>query len=200
MTPSAAHPDEINLTGKILIAMPGMQDPRFDRSVVLICAHSDEGAMGLVLNRPLPEISFGELLAQLDITSDDRMRPIEVRFGGPVEPARGFVLHRLSPEAEAAGDEESGRMRIGRHLAMTSTRDILVDIAQGAGPDNAFLALGYAGWGPGQLESEMAANGWLTGNGDEALIFAPADSPKWTAALRELGIDPSMLSAASGRA
>lgn len=193
--PSGAR-GQTNLTGKILIAMPGMADPRFERSVVLVCAHTDEGAMGLVLNRPLPEIDFGDLLEQLGIETDAAARRIEVRFGGPVEPGRGFVLHNV-PEH---GDDPEGRLRIGRTLAMTTTRDILEDLANGRGPASAVLALGYAGWGPGQLEDEMLQNGWLTGDGAEDLIFSTAHSDKWQTALRAQGIDPSLLSAAAGRA
>ena len=187
---------DANLTGKILIAMPGMSDPRFERSVVLVCAHSEDGAMGLVLNRPLPEIGFDELLAQLGITADDNMRRIEVRFGGPVEPGRGFVLHKVAEH----GDDPEGRLRIGQGLAMTTTRDILMDLAHGDGPAQAVLSLGYAGWGPGQLESEMLANGWLTGEGAEDLIFDATHDDKWQRALRAQGIDPSLLSAAAGHA
>lgn len=185
-----------NLTGKILIAMPGMADPRFERSVVLICAHSDDGAMGLVLNRPLPEVDFGDLLEQLGIEADDSIRNIEVRFGGPVEPGRGFVLHKV-PEH---GDDPEGRVRIGRSLAMTTTRDILEDLANGAGPESAVLALGYAGWGPGQLEDELLQNGWLTGESADELIFGDADQDKWSRALTVQGINPSVLSGAAGRA
>lgn len=185
-----------NLTGKILIAMPGMTDPRFARSVVLICAHSEDGAMGLVLNRPLPEIDFSDLLEQLDIDTGTGQRPVEVRFGGPVEPGRGFVLHRVKEH----GNDPEGRLRIGPHLAMTTTRDILEDLAQGRGPADAVLALGYAGWGPGQLESEMLANGWLTGDGADDLVFGAAHDEKWGAALRAQGIDPSVLSGAAGHA
>jgi putative transcriptional regulator len=185
-----------NLTGKILIAMPGMADARFQRSVVLVCAHSDEGAMGLVLNRPLPEIGFGDLLEQLGIEADDAARQIEVRFGGPVEPGRGFVLHNV-PEH---GEDPEGRLRISGVLAMTTTRDILEDLAHGEGPESAVLALGYAGWGPGQLEEEMLQNGWLTGDGAEELIFGNDHDEKWQAALKAQGIDPSLLSAAAGRA
>ena len=185
-----------NLTGKILIAMPGMSDPRFQRSVVLICAHTDDGAMGLVLNRPLSELHFGDLLQQLEIEAGDNPRQIEVRYGGPVEPGRGFVLHSV-PEH---GDDPEGRMRIGSTLAMTTTRDILEDLAHGDGPDSAVLALGYAGWGPGQLEQEMLQNGWLTGDVGAELIFGDAGADKWQIALLSQGIDPSMLSGAAGRA
>jgi putative transcriptional regulator len=185
-----------NLTGKILIAMPGMGDPRFERSVVLICAHSDEGAMGLVLNHALPEIDFTELLEQLGIEVEENARPIQIRFGGPVEPGRGFVLHKVAEH----GQDPEGRMRIGHSLAMSTTRDVLEDLAQGTGPDPAVLALGYAGWGPGQLETEMLSNGWLTGDSAEDLIFDAANDDKWQRALRAQGIDPSVLSAAAGRA
>lgn len=194
--PPSRGDGQTNLTGKVLIAMPGMADPRFERAVVLICAHTDEGAMGLVLNRPLPEIDFGDLLEQLGIDTEPSARQIEVRFGGPVEPGRGFVLHNV-PEH---GDDPEGRLRIGRTLAMTTTRDILEDLAHGHGPSSAVLALGYAGWGPGQLESEMLQNGWLTGDGADELIFGASHSDKWQSALRAQGIDPSLLSAAAGRA
>ncbi|MDB6180775.1 YqgE/AlgH family protein [Paracoccus fistulariae] len=193
---NSADKAEGNLTGKILIAMPGMSDPRFERSVVLICAHSDDGAMGLVLNSPLPEVDFGDLLQQLGIEVDDSIRNVEVRFGGPVEPGRGFVLHKV-PEH---GEDPEGRVRIGRSLAMTTTRDILEDLALGRGPDTAVLALGYAGWGPGQLESELLQNGWLTGESADDLIFGTSDQDKWSRALGVQGIDPSMLSGAAGRA
>lgn len=187
----------VNLTGKFLIAMPDMADPRFERSVVLICAHSDEGAMGLVLNRPLPEIDFGDLLAQLGIeTGDTAPRRIEVRFGGPVEPGRGFVLHDVPEHGETA----EGQMRIGGALAMTTTRDILEALAGGQGPEKAILALGYAGWGPGQLEEELVRNGWLVGSRADDLIFGSDHELKWQAALRAEGIDPSLLSSAGGRA
>lgn len=193
---NSADKAEGNLTGKILIAMPGMSDPQFERSVVLICAHSDDGAMGLVLNSPLPEVDFGDLLQQLGIEVDDSIRNVEVRFGGPVEPGRGFVLHKV-PEH---GEDPEGRVRIGRSLAMTTTRDILEDLALGRGPDTAVLALGYAGWGPGQLESELLQNGWLTGESADDLIFGTSDQDKWSRALGVQGIDPSMLSGAAGRA
>lgn len=196
MTNSPEQDLQANLTGKVLIAMPGMSDARFHRSVVLVCAHSDEGAMGLVLNRPLPEIDFDDLLQQLDIESDDTARRIEVRFGGPVEPGRGFVLHKV-PEH---GEDPDGRMRIGQGLAMTTTRDILEELAHGNGPEPAVLALGYAGWGPGQLEDEMLRNGWLLGDSADDLIFGADHDDKWPAALRVQGIDPSLLSASAGRA
>lgn len=187
-----------NLTGKLLIAMPGMADPRFDRSVVLVCSHSEDGAMGLVVNHPMPEVEFGDLLSQLGIDSGPGTRRIAVRLGGPVEPGRGFVLHRT---AERAGEEPpEGQLQIAGGLAMTTTRDILEDLARGLGPDVAVLTLGYAGWGPGQLEEEMLANGWLTAERSDEILFGPDNTEKWGAALKTLGVEPSMLSAAAGHA
>lgn len=186
-----------SLTGKILIAMPGMTDPRFNRSVVLVCAHGDEGAMGLVVNRPLDELRFPDLLTQLGIDSTADMRQVPVHFGGPVEPGRGFVLHR----AIGGEDDVEGRMRIGNSdFAMTSTRDILEDLARGQGPVQAVLSLGYAGWGPGQLEAEMLSNGWLTAEAGDEALFGEDNGNKWQTALKSLGIDPVMLSSAAGHA
>lgn len=191
--------DMESLTGKVLIAMPGMSDPRFARSVVLICAHGDEGAMGLVVNRPLTGLEFGDLLKQLEIEPTADARDVPVHFGGPVEPGRGFVLHRardIGPE-----DEPEGWLRIGdSDLAMTTTRDILEDLARGRGPDSAVLSLGYAGWGAGQLEQEMLANGWLTAEASDDILFGADNEHKWQIALKSLGIDPVMLSSAAGRA
>lgn len=184
-----------NLTGKMLIAMPGMRDPRFEHSVILICAHSEDGAMGLVVNRPMPEIGFSDLLQQLGIETTDTAIDIPVGFGGPVEPGRGFVLHRRLHDAV-----EGENMRIGDDLAMSTTRDILEDYANGRGPQPAMLALGYAGWGPGQLDSEILGNGWLTTDRYDDIIFGPDNSGKWNAALRGMGIDPVALSPSAGHA
>lgn len=188
-----------SLTGKVLIAMPGMTDPRFAHSVVLICAHGDEGAMGIVLNKPLPGIGFTDLLGQLGIDPEGRAPAVPVHFGGPVEPGRGFVLHPL-PEGEGAAEDE-GVLRIpGLRLGMTTTRNILEDIASGRGPDRAVLSLGYAGWDAGQLESEVMANGWLIAEAGDELIFGTDNARKWQAALKSLGVDPLALSTAAGRA
>ncbi|MBY0137574.1 YqgE/AlgH family protein [Paracoccus yeei] len=189
------HPSS-NLTGKLLIAMPGMRDPRFEHSVILVCAHSDEGAMGLVVNRAMPDVGFSDLLAQLGIDAGPDAMDIPVRFGGPVEPGRGFVLHRVSEGAELG----ENRMRIGATLAMSTTRDILEDFAQGRGPQPAMLALGYAGWGPGQLDSEILDNGWLTSDQYDEIIFGTDNSAKWRAALMGMGIDPLALSPNAGHA
>ncbi|WP_142663499.1 YqgE/AlgH family protein [Paracoccus laeviglucosivorans] len=185
-----------NLTGKMLIAMPGVRDPRFEHSVILVCAHSEEGAMGLVVNRPMPEIVFTELLEQLGISASDKAIDIPVRFGGPVEPGRGFVLHRL-PENTPPDD---AHMLICDDLAMSTTRDILEDYANGRGPQPAMLALGYAGWGPGQLDSEILDNGWLTTERYDEIIFGADNPGKWNAALRGMGVDPIALSPNAGHA
>lgn len=188
-----------NLTGKVLIAMPGMTDPRFAHSVVLICAHGDEGAMGIVLNKPLPGIGFADLLGQLGIDPGGRAPAVPVHFGGPVEPGRGFVLHPL-PEGQGASEDE-GVLRIpGLRLGMTTTRNILEDIARGQGPDRAVLSLGYAGWDAGQLESEVLANGWLVAEAGDELVFGTDNARKWHQALKSLGVDPLALSTAAGHA
>ena len=182
-----------DLTGKILIAMPDMGDPRFRRSVVLVCAHSDDGAMGIVLNQPMKNMQFTKLLDLLGIEDVDHAPDLPVRTGGPVEPVRGFVLH---PKSLAPHD---GSMDVGSGLQLTTTRDILVELAEGRGPEQAILALGYAGWGPGQLDSEIRANGWLTAEMDPDYAFGDPGAV-WIRALHSLGIDPLSLSGAAGRA
>ena len=181
------------LTGKILIAMPDMGDPRFAHSVVLICAHAEDGAMGVVLNKPMQDMKFAKLLEMLGIEAETPAPNLPVRIGGPVEPVRGFLIH---PQT---GAEREGTMDIGSGLAMTTTRDILVELAEGRGPERAMLALGYAGWGPGQLDDEILANGWLTGEMDPDYAFGETDQI-WMRALQSLGVDPLSLSGAAGRA
>lgn len=183
----------MDLTGKFLIAMPGMQDPRFDHSVILICAHGEDGAMGLIVNKPIPDVSFTELLDQMSIRQSGTPA-VPVIYGGPVERGRGFVLH-----ADDQGQAE-GRIHIPGAFAMTTTRDILQDLAIGEGPAQAVLALGYAGWGAGQLESEIARNDWLTVDADAGLVFAAPQGNLWIKALARLGVDPLTLSATAGRA
>lgn len=182
------------LDGKMLIAMPGMGDLRFERSVIFMCAHSDEGAMGLMINKPAPELRFADLLEQLEIDKGPLMHDTDVFFGGPVEHGRGFVLHTMDYEVE------DSTMRVSPVFGMTATIDVLRDIADGAGPREALLCLGYAGWGPGQLEGELQKNGWLTCDADEALIFETKSADRWSAALGRIGIDPRLLSAEGGRA
>lgn len=189
-----SHETPLDLTGKMLIAMPGMGDPMFAKSVIFLCAHSDEGAMGLVVNQPTGDVSFDDLLRQLEISATMPVSDIVVRIGGPVEHGRGFVLHSSdwrTGEATLSVDERFG---------MTATLDILDAMANGNGPSDALLALGYSGWGPGQLESEIQRNGWLTTEAAPDIVFARDDSSKWERALATLGVDPLTLSAAAGRA
>ena len=192
--PEATAAPEIDLTGQLLIAMPGMGDPRFDRSVVFLCAHSAEGAMGLVVNHPVADLSFDELLSQLDIAPTASVVGVPVLMGGPVEHGRGFVLH------SAEYTESEATLQVGADFGMTATLDILEDIAQGRGPTRTLMALGYAGWGPGQLEGEIARNAWLTAQASSEIVFDTAPGDKWARALSTLGIDPLTLSAAAGRA
>jgi putative transcriptional regulator len=182
-----------DLTGQLLIAMPGMGDPRFAGAVILLCDHSDDGAMGLIVNKPVTELSFAELISQLGI---EAMMPpkIPILYGGPVETGRGFVLH--SAEYGDAGDT----LRVVGGFGMTATLDVLEDLANGDGPAQAVMALGYSGWAPGQLEAELGQNGWLTCDADAGIVFGTDMDGKWEAALAKLGVSPLMLSAESGRA
>lgn len=185
----------MNLSGAVLIAMPGLGDERFDHSVIFICAHSDDGAMGLVINKPADEVAFATLLEQLDITQTPASRDVRVHLGGPVERGRGFVLH--STDYESSGST----LPIEGGFGMTATLDILQALAKGDGPAHAILALGYSGWGPGQLEAEIARNDWLMLPEAQAdLLFAEDAGGKWTSHLRAIGVDPLVLSPASGRA
>ncbi|MGB0913514.1 MAG: YqgE/AlgH family protein [Phaeobacter italicus] len=184
----------MDLTGKLLIAMPGMGDLRFEHSVVLLCSHTAEGAMGLIVNKPAQDVKLSHLLEQLDITPKQPGQDMTVHFGGPVESARGFVLH--SPDYESSLQT----LAVSDDFRMTATLDILEDIATGSGPKQGLMMLGYAGWGPGQLEGEIAMNGWLTAEADVGLVFDMEDSEKWGAALQSLGVDPLNLSVSAGHA
>ena len=181
------------LTGQLLIAMPAMEDPRFAQSVIYLCAHTNEGAMGLVINRPLVRPSFEELLRQLEIAPVPPARHIRLWAGGPVDNGRGFVLHT----ADWTGD---GSLRVNERLALTASLDVLKAIAEGGGPREGLLALGYAGWGPGQLDAEIQQNAWLTVAADERVVFDARTDSKWREALASLHIDPLALSAAAGHA
>ncbi|MBV9859698.1 MAG: YqgE/AlgH family protein [Alphaproteobacteria bacterium] len=183
-----------SLAGQLLVAMPQMQDPRFARSVIYLCAHSEEaGAMGLVVNKLLGSLTMGELFAQLDLPPSRIAQTRPVHFGGPVEAGRGFVLH--SPEYR-----EEGTLQVGDAFAVTATLEVLRAIGRGEGPRQNLLALGYAGWAPGQLDAEIQANGWLSVDADAALVFDPDLDAKWQRSLGKLGIDLSMLSTESGHA
>ncbi len=185
---------KLDLTGKLLVAMPGMGDPRFAHSVIFMTAHSDAGAMGLMVNKPAPELKLSDVLEQLVEGSASVDGSLGVHIGGPVETGRGFVLH--SDDYESAIET----LVVEGGFALTATLDILEDIAAGKGPDKALLTLGYAGWGPGQLEGEIGQNGWLTCEADAALVFGLPDAQKWGAAVQSIGIDPLGLSATAGRA
>jgi putative transcriptional regulator len=181
------------LAGQLLVAMPGMTDPRFEKTVIYMCAHNADGAMGLVVNRPIESMTFPEMLEQLGIPGGNDSNAIRVLFGGPVEQARGFVLH--SPDYL-----QDASMVVDDKVALTATIDILRAIASGAGPRNRLLALGYAGWGPGQLDTEILHNGWLNVGADDELVFGEDLDAKWERAMAKIGVDPRMLSDNAGHA
>jgi putative transcriptional regulator len=185
--------DRTTLTGQLLVAMPSMSDPRFEKAVIYMCAHNEEGAMGLVINKLIESLTFTELLEQLDIDTGDIAQDVRVHFGGPVETGRGFVLHSAESMQDAS-------LKVSDAVALTATVDILKQIARGEGPRRSLLALGYAGWGPGQLDSELQANGWLTVDPDEDLLFGEDLEAKWARSIGKLGFDPSSLSGQAGRA
>jgi putative transcriptional regulator len=196
-----AMTDTSYFDGQMLIAMPGIGDPRFERTVIFVCVHSADGAMGLVVNRAAGQMTFPELLQRLDLLPKDeqiRLPPqalsMKVQIGGPVESARGFVLHTSDYHVS------DSTLAIDNGLGLTATLDVLRAIAAGRGPRQALLALGYAGWGPGQLEREIQHNGWLNCETDETLLFDTDLEAKYELALRKLGIDPSMLTSYSGHA
>jgi putative transcriptional regulator len=189
------------LDGQMLIAMPVMNDERFERSLIYICAHSDEGAMGIIVNQVAGNINFPDLLVQLEvipaadrIVLPQRAETVKVLKGGPVETGRGFVLH------SADFYIENSTLPIDEGVCLTATVDILKAIARGAGPDSAILALGYAGWEPGQLENEIQQNGWLHCAADKDLIFGTDIEAKYDRALQKLGVDLAMLSNEAGHA
>lgn len=186
--------DSPYLAGHLLVAMPGMPDPRFAKAVIFMCAHNDEGAMGLVINQPMVEFTFPELLDQLGIQAEaPETEPIAIQFGGPVEQGRGFVLH--SPDYV-----HESTMVVDDEVALTATVDILKAIATGHGPSQRLLALGYAGWGPGQLDAEILQNGWLSVKADRDLVFNADLGDKWSRALAKLGVDLSLLNENAGHA
>ena len=192
------------LDGQLLVAMPGMEDPRFDRAVVYLCAHSSEGAMGLIINQRAPHLNFADLLYQLNIgvdgeqidlnASGGRMPDLDIHVGGPVDAGRGFVLH------SADYFIENSTLPIDQSVCLTATVEILRAIAKGQGPTQALLALGYAGWAPGQLEFEIQENGWLICPATPELIFDHDLEHKYERTLHSLGIDPSFLVGHSGHA
>lgn len=191
-SPDDAAPEGF-MAGQLLIAMPAMTDPRFAHSVIYVCAHNPDGAMGLVLNRPLERPSFDDLLRQLELVPVPPARRIRLCSGGPVDNARGFVLHTSDWTGE-------GSLRVNDAMALTASLDVLKAIAEGGGPREGILALGYAGWGPGQLDAEIQQNAWLSVPADDALVFDPNHETKWMRAMGKLKIDPLLLSSAAGHA
>lgn len=181
------------LAGHLLIAMPGMQDPRFDRTVVCLCAHSADGAMGLIVNRPLAGMVFDDLLRQLKLEPVPPQRRIRMLSGGPVESGRGFVLHTDDWSTD-------GSLPVMPGLTLTASVEVLKAVASGGGPRDCVLALGYSGWAPGQLEDEIQRNAWLSVPADEALVFGADTARTWEAALAKLRIDPALLSGTAGHA
>ena len=197
MSDESAFP---SLCGKFLIAMPGMGDNRFERSVIYICAHSSEGAMGFIINRVMDAPSVPEFLQQLEIVGDDdeailapEMNAMHMHVGGPVEPGRGFVIHTNEFDSQAT-------ITVRGRVCLTATLEILRAIATGRGPKRSIIALGYSGWAAGQLEDEITSNGWLTVDSDETILFDRNLEDKYTASLALLGVDEKLLSATAGHA
>lgn len=182
-----------SLTGQLLIAMPAMDDERFARAVILVCAHTEEGAMGIVLNRPLEKLTFEALLRQLEVEPTPPARQIRLCEGGPVDHGRGFVLH----SNDWTGD---GSLQVAGDLALTASLDVLQEIAGGRGPRDGILALGYSSWGPGQLDQELQANVWLTAPAEHGVLFDTDYDTKWRRAMGIIRVDPTLLSGAAGRA
>ncbi len=190
------HDDDANdnhLAGMLLVAMPGMPDPRFDRSVIFLCAHSSEGAMGIIVNQLAENVAFNSIIEQLGIEPTPDAAGLKVHVGGPVESSRGFVLH-------SADYVHENTLMIDEGFALTATVDVLRAIAGGGGPRQKVFALGYAGWAPGQLDAEIQKNGWLVTPPDQSVVFELDDGEKWAGALRKIGVDPSLLSSTAGHA
>ena len=180
--------------GQLLLATPKMTDFRFEKAVILICSHSAYGAMGIIVNKPTLELKFEDVLKQLEINTKTVENSHKIFFGGPVEYGRGFVVHSSDYEASESS------VTIGDEYFLTATKGILEDIAQGCGPRNSLLALGYAGWGPGQLENEIFSDSWLMCEPDPDLVFSLRPEFKWTDALKKLGVKPSHLATFGGSA
>ncbi len=192
-SPPASLIDEARLTGQLLIAMPAMDDPRFAQAVIYVCAHTEDGAMGLVLNRPLANQTFEDLLRQLEVSPAPPTRTLALCDGGPMDAARGFVLHT----ADWTGN---GSLQVDQAVALTASLDVLKAVAAGEGPRAALLALGYASWGAGQLDEEIAANVWLSAPAPLDLVFDQDYPTKWRRAFASLRVDPALLSGVAGHA
>ena len=183
-------PNESQFKNQFLIAMPGLEDENFDHSVTLLCEHSDDGAIGLVINRPI-ELTFSEMMGQMGFEFDQADAERQIFWGGPVQPERGFVVHRAPATWESC-------MQVADNLYITTSRDILRAIGLGEGPKEYFIALGYAGWSAGQLESEMLNNAWLNTPVDQAILFNTPARDRWQAATRLLGVDVTQISTGAG--
>jgi putative transcriptional regulator len=197
MASSSGNASKYGFGGKLLLAMPSIGDPRFHKAVILICAHDEKGAMGLVVNNRLPELKFPELLEQLGVSSDIKVGSpafsLAVMSGGPVETTRGFLLH-------SSEFQRSGTVTVDEDFSITGTIEALREFAHGTGPEHALFVLGYAGWGQGQIEQELQQNAWLMVDPDPAIIFHANPDEKWTMAMNKLGFDPAQLSTQVGRA
>lgn len=193
--------DMTHLIGKLLIAMPSMPDPRFAHSVVFLCAHSESGAMGVIINKPLPDLNLLTLMEHLNIDAAEAGGGLgsdavdgPVHFGGPIETSRGFVLHSpdfFNPE---------GSLQVSDGIVLSTSVEVLAEMARGQGPAQSIVALGYAGWGPKQLDGEIQAGGWLIADAAPDMLFGTEDTGKWSAALSKIGVDPRLLSGATGHA
>lgn len=192
--------DCTKLEGQLLVAMPRMGDARFEKTVIYLCAHSAEGSMGFIINRPLETPRPKDFLTQLSIISETEVDKIPMQLmegdlysGGPVEPGRGFVLHTAEYEGQST-------IKVAKDVYLTATLEILREIAVGRGPDKYILALGYSGWSAGQLEEEISSNGWLVTSGDSSLIYSNDHDAKYNQAMNNMGIDPTLLSTDAGHA
>ena len=183
----------MNLTGKIIVSQPSLEDKRFNKSVIYICAHSSQGAMGIIINKKIDYDLYPDLLDQLGIDKTVNNKKLYIRYGGPLESSRGFVLH-----SDDIIRKET--LNIDKGIALTSTAEFFDDLAIGKGPKDSILALGYAGWGPGQLEAEIIQNSWMTLSVDNSFLFDDEVSKKWNQAYKLIGIDPNNLSINSGTA
>ena len=183
----------MNLTGQIIVSMPSLEDERFYKTVIYICAHSSEGSMGIIINKKIDYDLYPDLLQQLGIDKPLNNKKLFIRYGGPVESGRGFVLH-----SDDMVRKET--LNIDKGVALTSTAEFFDDLSKGKGPKNCILALGYAGWQPGQLESEIMRNSWMSLSVDNSFLFDDEVSRKWSQAYTLIGIDPNSLSFESGNA
>ena len=183
------------LSGKLIAAMPAMSDPRFKRSVICICAHNEDGAIGIIINKIIESLSFSKIIRQLKLKKNKVKKYYTERiyFGGPVETERGFILHSSDYSSENSTS-------INTEISMTASTEILQALIDGNGPNKSIVALGYAGWGPGQLDTEIRSNSWLSVQSDPELIFSDKTADKWDMALEKIGVNPALLSTEAGRA